>query len=92
MVLEVSRNVLNTIEITVDAKGMQCPMPLLKAKQALNKLQVGQIVEILATDAGSYKDFHAFARQSSHELLFAEESNGEYRYLLRKGEVMVRQL
>lgn len=78
-------------EITVDARGMQCPMPLLKAKQALNKVNVGEIVEVLATDAGSYKDFHAFAGQSSHELLLAEESNGEYRYWLKKGEVVVRQ-
>lgn len=72
---------------TVDAKELQCPMPLLKAKLALNKLETGQVVEVLATDAGSYKDFHAFAEQTTHELLLAEESNGVYRYLICKGEI-----
>lgn len=65
-------------------------MPLLKAKQALNKVDVGQTVEVLATDSGSYKDFQAFARQSSHELLLAEERSGEYRYLIKKGVVVMR--
>ena len=76
----------------VDARGMQCPMPLLKAKQALNKVAAGDVITVLATDAGSWKDFHAFARQSSHELLQAEESNGEYSYQIRKGQVVVNKL
>lgn len=83
--------VLYEIKIRVDARNMQCPMPLLKAKQALNRVAVGEVVEVLATDAGSYRDFHAFARQSSHELLVAEVAD-DYRYLLRKGEVLVRKL
>ena len=73
------------ITLSVDARAMQCPMPLLKAKQALNKLEFGEVVEVLATDKGSYKDFHAYAGLSAHELLLAEESEAEYRYLLRKG-------
>lgn len=72
------------IDNTVDARGLQCPMPLLKAKQALNKLQSGQVLEVLATDSGSYKDFHVFVKQGSHELLLADDSNDEYRYLIRK--------
>ena len=75
----------------VDARGMQCPMPLLKAKQALNKAQVGEMITVLATDAGSWKDFHAFARQSTHELLSASETNGEYTYQIRKGEIAINQ-
>lgn len=81
-----------TITVSVDAKELQCPMPLLKAKQALNKIEIGQSVEVFATDAGSFKDFQAFARQSSHELLLAEETAGEYRYIIKKGAVALRQL
>ena len=80
------------IMVVVDARGMQCPMPLLKAKQALNRVAVGDVVEVLATDSGSWRDFHAFASQGSHELLLAEESKGEYRYLFRKGEAVHRSL
>ncbi len=73
------------IDQTVDASGMQCPMPLLKTKQALNTMQVGEVLEVLATDSGSFKDVPAFSKLSSHELLLAEESAGLYRYLLKKG-------
>lgn len=72
------------IETTIDARGLSCPLPLLKAKQALNKLPSGKILEVLATDSGSFKDFHVFARQARHELLLAEEANNEYRYLIKK--------
>lgn len=81
-----------SITISVDAQGLQCPMPLLKAKQALNKIEVGQDVEVLATDAGSFRDFHAFAKQGSHELLLAEECQGIYRYVIRKGQMIVREI
>lgn len=80
------------IAMKVDARGLQCPMPLLKAKQALNRVAPGEIVEVLATDAGSWRDFHVFATQGSHELLKAEEVDGEYHYQLRKGKVVVRQV
>ena len=73
------------IDHTVDACGMQCPMPLLKAKQTLNAMQAGDVLEVLATDSGSFKDVPAFARLSSHELLLAEALEGRYRYLLKKG-------
>ncbi len=79
-----SSNSETVIDATVDARGLQCPMPLLKAKQALNKLHSGQLLEVLATDSGSYKDFHVFVKQSHHELLLADESNNEYRYLIKK--------
>ncbi len=67
-------------------------MPLLKAKQALNKVEIGEFIEIFATDAGSFKDFHVFAKQSNHELLLAEEVAGEYRYIMKKGSLIVRQI
>lgn len=76
---------LPLIDQTVDASGMQCPMPLLKAKQMLNRMASGQVLQVLATDAGSWRDFHTFAGQGSHELLSAEVHGQQYRYLLRKG-------
>ncbi|NRB39502.1 MAG: sulfurtransferase TusA family protein [Pseudomonadales bacterium] len=74
-----------SVDVTVDAKTLQCPMPLLKAKQALNKMQSGQVLQILSTDAGSWRDFHSYTDQSKHALLKAEEADGVYSYWLRKG-------
>ncbi len=69
---------------TVDATGLQCPMPLLKAKQALNKVSSGEVVEVLATDSGSVKDFGTYANISGHKLLLSEQSDNVYRYLIEK--------
>jgi len=71
-------------DVSVDARGLDCPLPLLKAKQALNKMAPGQTLEITATDQGSVRDFAVFSEQSGHALLVSEESAGEYRYILRK--------
>ncbi len=70
--------------ITVDAIGLACPMPLLKAKRALNGMQVGQRLRVLATDQGSVRDFRVFAEQSGHHLLESTEVEGVYTYLLQK--------
>lgn len=70
--------------IVVDARGLNCPLPLLKAKQALNGMQVGEDLLLLATDPGSRRDLRAFAEQSGHQLLESSEQDGEYRYRLRK--------
>ncbi|CAA0078864.1 Sulfur carrier protein TusA [BD1-7 clade bacterium] len=75
----------HAITTTIDAKGLACPMPLLKAKQALNKLSEGDVLEVWATDAGSFRDFQVFLDQSAHELLLAEETDGIFRYLMRRG-------
>ena len=66
----------------VDATGLACPMPLLKAKRALNEMQSAQRLQVLATDQGSVRDFQVFAEQSGHRLLESEASGGVYRYLL----------
>ena len=68
----------------LDVKGLQCPMPLLKAKKALNELAPGELLRVVATDPGSVKDFQVFSRQSGHELLESEDDHGVYSYLLRK--------
>ena len=68
----------------IDAKGLACPMPLLKAKLALNALESGDTLKVHATDAGSVKDFKTFADLSGHRLLSSEESDGVYSYVLQK--------
>ncbi len=68
----------------VDASGHRCPMPLLMAKRALNKLEVDQTLSLTSTDPGSLRDFEVFAQQSGHALLRSEENDGAYRFLLRK--------
>jgi len=70
--------------IEVDATGLACPMPLLKAKRALNAMQIGQRLRVLATDQGSVRDFRVFAEQSGHRLLDSTETEGVYIYLLQK--------
>lgn len=71
----------------VDARLLRCPLPLLKAKQALNRVVVGQAIEVLATDSGSVRDFHEFARLSGHSITSFSDEDGVYRYvMLRKSE------
>lgn len=72
------------IDTTVDATGLNCPLPILKAKKALAGLASGQVLEITATDPGSRRDFEAFARQARHQLLEAREAQGIFYYRLRK--------
>lgn len=71
-------------DVVLDARGLDCPLPLLKAKQALNRMTAGELLEIYATDAGSVRDFAAFSEQSGHSLLCSEEKCGEYRYIIKK--------
>lgn len=68
----------------LDARGMACPLPLLKAKKALRDIVIGQTLEVLATDPGSWRDFAVFAEQTGHALLEASEADQQYRYLLLK--------
>ncbi len=68
----------------LDARGLNCPLPILRAKKALNELGAGQTLRIMATDPGSVKDFQAFAKQTGNELLESSEASGEYVFLLKK--------
>ena len=75
--------------VEVDARGLQCPLPLLKAKQALNKLSSGELLRVRATDVGAVRDFEVFARQTGHTLLESVRLEsvsdaGTYVFLLRK--------
>ena len=69
----------------LDVTGLNCPMPLLKAKQALNTLVPGERLQVIATDPGSVRDFRVFSEQSGHALLRSTEEDGRYYYLLEKG-------
>ncbi len=70
--------------VELDLKGLDCPMPLLKAKKALNEMAPGALLRVIATDPGSVRDFEVFSRQSGNELLESVSGDGEFRYLLRK--------
>ncbi len=70
--------------VLLDASGLTCPMPLLKAKKALNELAAGGLLRVIATDPGSVRDFEVFSQQSGHALLESKQSDGRYEYLLRK--------
>lgn len=69
---------------TVDASGLNCPLPLLKAKQGLKQLSAGQCLKVIATDPGSVRDFQVFAELSGNHLLLSEEESGTYYYVLQK--------
>ena len=69
---------------TLDAKGLNCPLPILKARKALKEVPAGGTLEILATDPGSVADFEAFCRQTGNELLEHSEDDGVYRFLIKK--------
>jgi len=68
----------------LDAKGLNCPLPILKAKKALKSLEGGQVLEVLSTDPGSVADFSAFCRTTGNELVEESEADGIYTYLIRK--------
>ena len=71
--------------VELDATGLDCPMPLLKAKRALNGMAVGEQLRVLATDQGSVRDFRVFAEQSGHSLLDTRETDaGVYVHLIQK--------
>ncbi|WP_227367563.1 sulfurtransferase TusA family protein [Halomonas sp. M20] len=73
----------------LDARGLHCPLPLLKAKQSLASLEAGGILYVMATDPGSWRDFETFIEQSDFELLSREESSDEYHYWIRKGTAAI---
>ncbi len=68
----------------LDTKGLNCPLPILKARKAINGLTVGDTLRVLATDPGSVQDFQAYCRATGHELLESGEDAGVYSFLIRK--------
>jgi tRNA 2-thiouridine synthesizing protein A len=68
----------------LDTSGLNCPLPILKAKKALADMYSGQVLKVIATDPGSARDFQAFARQTGHELVGQEETGGALVHWLRR--------
>jgi tRNA 2-thiouridine synthesizing protein A len=68
----------------LDATGLNCPLPILRAKKSLAALSAGQVLKIVATDPGSVKDFEAFAKQTGNELLESKEEGGKFVFRMKK--------
>lgn len=69
---------------TLDTSGMSCPMPVVKTKKAINGLEIGEILEMISTDAGSIPDMEAWARQTGHELMESHDEGSSFRFLIKK--------
>jgi len=68
----------------IDTRGLNCPLPILKAKKALGELQSGQLLKVISTDAGSVRDFQAFAKQTGNELIEQQTAGAEFIHVLRR--------
>jgi TusA-related sulfurtransferase len=72
------------IDQELDARGLNCPLPILKAKKSLATMTSGQLLRIVCTDAGSVRDFAAFAKQTGNEMVDSDVSGPEYTYILKR--------
>lgn len=71
-------------KVDLDARGLNCPLPILKAKKALSGMESGEVLRIVTTDAGSVRDFQAFAKQTGNELLSHSEHEKEYEIFVKR--------
>ena len=72
------------IDKEIDTRGLNCPLPILRAKKALTDLQSGQLLKVVATDPGSVRDFQAFARQTGNDLVDQRTAGDEFIHVLRR--------
>jgi tRNA 2-thiouridine synthesizing protein A len=77
---------MNAYQQEVDARGLNCPLPILRLKKAVQELDAGKMVRLLATDPGSVKDVEAFCRQTGNTLVGAQQAGSQYEFLIRKGQ------
>lgn len=75
---------MDKADLTLDCRGLLCPMPVLKTNVAIKKMKVGQVLEMLATDPGAKPDMLAWSKRTKHELLKMEEEAGILRFYVRK--------
>ena len=73
-----------SFDLDVDASGLNCPLPILRAKKALFGLQSGQVLRVVSTDPGSTRDFKAFAKQTGNELLRVDDLHGSWAFYLKR--------
>jgi len=71
-------------DMELDARGLNCPLPILRARKSINSMAAGQVLRIIATDPGSVKDFEAFCKQTGNELLDTTQDGTEYQFNIRK--------
>jgi tRNA 2-thiouridine synthesizing protein A len=72
------------IDVEIDTRGLNCPLPILKAKKALTGMQSGQVLKVVATDTGSVRDFAAFAKQTGNELLSQTTEGSDFVHILKR--------
>ena len=72
------------IDKEIDTRGLNCPLPILKAKKALTDMQSGQLLKVVSTDAGSVRDFQAFAKQTGNELVDQQTAGEDFIHVLRR--------
>ncbi len=75
-----------TPDQTLDCSGLACPMPVLKTKKAVDGLQVGQVLKMIATDPGSVSDMEAWTKRTGHELLASEQESGKFVFYIKKAK------
>ena len=72
------------IDLELDTRGLNCPLPILKAKKALTAMESGQVIKVLSTDTGSVRDFAAFAKQTGNELLLQTTEGSDFIHILKR--------
>ena len=72
------------IDKEIDTRGLNCPLPILKAKKALSDMQPGQLLKVVSTDAGSVRDFQAFAKQTGNDLIDQQNVGSDFTHVLRR--------
>jgi len=72
------------VDVDLDAVGLNCPLPLLKLKQKINSMPVGQVIRVLTSDRGSVRDFSAFVKQAGHTMLESSEGTDTFLFIIRK--------
>ena len=75
---------MSDVHTTVDAKGLSCPMPIVKTAQAVKTVPAGELIEVLATDPGSVKDFAAWTRSTGNSIVEQTEDDGVYRFVIKR--------
>ncbi len=75
---------MNEVNQELDARGLNCPLPILRAKKAINGMMAGEVLKVLATDPGAVKDFEAFCKQTGNELLASDNTGDGFEFLIRK--------
>lgn len=75
---------MNNVEHVLDARGLSCPLPILKIRKTLTAMETGEVVQLLATDPGSTNDMQSFCNQTGHDLLSSEQQGGDYIFMVRK--------